>query len=378
MRIWKIGTVGLLILAAGAGGYWMGALSVKDRLTPFSTDRRQMDNYSDQPSNGLAYDWVDCLEHFVPDASQDSAKIFCIDWTKRGVTSTLYALRVEGDLIPVVESRADSAPETGQVMIEVVGGTGGVPFHVTEVVPNWMEQKFGEANARAIRAGEAEEIAHYQALKRGITVASVGYWGTHIRTLNEPDEIERAGADVRRVVDYYLEAQKREPALLTISLGNHVALAGLGQDRLEKMNVLSLVPVMDGLQNHLKRAFERAEKQNARGENSDSWSTFNVYKMAKQGPEFEFSDFIPIEDHLPKFTGEVDLPWADVSPKSPCFETVLGAKDYRTREYLRETSQWPEHVTVLLADHNIQRDAPVTTSRIMADFTECVLASPGA
>lgn len=378
MQFWKIVAVGLLAVAAGAGGYWAGASLESDSIAPFSVDRRQMDNYSEQPSNGLAYDWVDCIENFVPGAPEDEAKVYCIDWTKRGITSTLFALRVEGDLIPVIESHADDAPETGRVLIEVVGGTGDVPFHAASAMPKAISEQYGDTNARAIKGGDAHESAFHKALERGLTVASVGYWGTHVRTLNQPDEFQRAAKDVRRVVDHYRDISGYEPALLTISLGNHVALAGLGQDRLERMNVLSLVPAMDGLQSHLKRAFERAKKAKARGLDSSDWATFNVYKMTKQGPEFEYSDFMPLKDHVPQFIGKADLPWADVTPRSPCFEVVLGAKDYRTSDYLQETPQWPDHVTVLLADHNVLKDAPVTTSRIMADFAECVLSNADA
>ena len=56
MQFWKIVAVGLLAVAAGAGGYWAGASLESDSIAPFSVDRRQMDNYSEQPSNGLAYD----------------------------------------------------------------------------------------------------------------------------------------------------------------------------------------------------------------------------------------------------------------------------------------------------------------------------------
>ncbi|KPF86978.1 hypothetical protein IP81_19230 [Novosphingobium sp. AAP83] len=61
-------------------------------------------------------------------------------------------------------------------------------------------------------------------------------------------------------VDYYRDSGGADLPLITIRLGNHLALAALGKGRIEKMNVLALVPMMDGLtiqlQAHIAKQYD--------------------------------------------------------------------------------------------------------------------------
>jgi hypothetical protein len=52
-----------------------------------------------------------------------------------------------------------------------------------------------------------------------------------LRTLNAPDEFALSAQDVRLAVDYYRDKKGADLPLITVSLGDHLALAALGQER---------------------------------------------------------------------------------------------------------------------------------------------------
>ncbi len=218
-------------------------------------------------------------------------------------------------------------------------------------------------------------------MKRGFTIASVGYWGTNLRTLNAPDEFELGKRDVLAAIEFYRAQIGEEPPLVTISLGNHLALAALGKDRLERMDVLSLVPVMDGLQHHIGRFLKTVEadkaEAEAKGEFFGEWISFNVHRQTEDGPAFDYSRSLAMHEVVPRYVGEANHAWKGVEFQSPCSAIVLGAKDPRTLAYLEETTERPAFVQVWDTDHITSLEAPERTRTLFADFADCLVAQKG-
>jgi hypothetical protein len=222
------------------------------------------------------------------------------------------------------------------------------------------------------------QAAYFKFLERGFTIASIGYWGTSFRTLNAPNEMELAVQDVRTAIDYYRDREGTEPALLISSLGNHLALGALGKDRLEAMNFLSMVPLMDGLQHHLRRVEkeieEERQKAQANGKPFGHWIFFNIYSQTGDNRDFAHVQMLPLHDFIAPYVGAADYPWREVSPKSPCSRIVLGNKDPRTLDYLAAHENLPEAITVLASDHDLHADAPNEMSGILEWYGDCLTA----
>jgi hypothetical protein len=384
VRRWLAVAVGVTIIGLGGLLGFLHSKDAADEPQTFSIPIEQIvaESYSEHPTNGLAYDWVDCLEHFVPRADAGEDRILCRDWSAQGVTSTLLALRTGADFVPVIESRLDGVKDTGIVVVDVVGGTGDTPYAIAEGMTREkikeLHDKFGDPRTTKSDGARfimrlVEETSAYQVLKRGFTIASIAYWGTSVRTLYEPGEFAAAADDVRAVVDHYRDIRGAEPPMITTSFGNQVALAALGEERLETMHVLSNVPLMTGLQAHLTRVDGEIEKIRAAGEDPRGFARFNVYKRAEHGFVFDYTKMLDHYDHITRFLGDADFPYSDVEPQSPCSRIVLGSEDPRTKDYLKHTPQWPPFVTVVEADHDVERDAPGVMRSILADFSDCVL-----
>jgi len=378
-------TVSLILLAIGLVAYF-GARqasrppSNKVQIS-YPQDMRKIveESYSDQPTRGIAHDWVDCIENDVPRAPAEAQRIECFSWTQQGVTSQIIALRDGERLVPVIESVLAGGGTGGEsdagIILDLAGGTGGQPFHTDEAITPEFIERFRRAHGGELPFVLMKDSSYYRLLVRGFTIASVGYWGTGLRTLNEPGEIELGGRDVRAAFDHYTAARGRAPALLTMSLGNHVALAGLGAETIEQAQVLSLVPLIDGLQRHLKRAFKQRDEQLAKGKKSGSWSSFNVFKRGGDGDVlFDFSRFQGIHDHLPRYVGSADYAWTNIALEGRCSQMVLARKDPRTWDYLQRTKDWPDFMTVFDGGHDIFSDAPEDTRALFADFGDCLLS----
>lgn len=328
----------------------------------------------DEPSAGLALDWRDCLERIQSGAIAPAQRAACRSWTAQGVTSSLIALRFDHELVPVIESHMAGSAHEGRMVIEIVGGPGDTPFHSNPAITEEMVETFRDIDPDegvGLVGGIMENQPHYQLLQRGFTIASVGYWGTGIRTLNEPDEIELAMRDVQLVVDRYRAELGREPALLTVSLGNHLALGALGKERFESMDVLALVPVIEGLQHHVSLVESQPQPED---EFYEEWTWFNIYARTATGFAFEQRRMLPMRERAPQFIGEADLPLDDVVLSSACSRIVLGSKDPRTAAYVAATPNPPPFVSVWKSDHNLYRDAPERSRAQFAWFAECLLA----
>lgn len=368
-----------LLLLAGALYRWRA---------PTDDDIRDQDlreiialSRSEFPQRGLGHDWLDCLTRYWSDENKAADRVVCETWTQQGVTSSLIALQLGEQRVPVVESRLADAASDGPVVLDIQGGPGGAPFLVSEGASDEFISRLRRGGMNDWLPEDIGQSPYQRLLKRGYTIASIGYWGMNLRTLNAPDEFALAAEDVRLAVDYYRDKNGADLPLITVSLGNHLALAALGQERLQKMDVLALVPVMDGLQYHLKRALSAraAEKKKAEslGHLYGDWVFFNIYKRSGDGLRFDESRMLPLDEFVLRFTGKADFPWKGITPRSPCSKVVLGSKDPRTLEYLASVEDTPDFVIALDADHNLFKDAPNRLQALFAEFADCI-ASRGS
>lgn len=333
----------------------------------------------ESPGSGIPTYWRDCLERIQSEVGTSPKRFRCKSWTAQGVTTDMIALSLGSDPIPVLESRLADAEEAGRLVVDIVGGPGGAPFFsqpgMTEEFIDDLRSKMPEATIGL----KMKENPVYPLLKRGFTIASIGYWGTNIRTLNAPNEFELAIADVESVINFYLTELGKDPPLITTSLGNHLALGALGKDRLEQMHVLALVPVMDGLQHHLARHENEIAAERQEAEENDkpfgNWQFMNVYSRSGEEVVFDHSRFMPMHEYIPNFIGSADFPWRAVKPQGVCSKIVLGSKDPRTEEYLASNDNLPSSVTVLDSDHDIFRDALDQSRDIIAEYAACLVTN---
>lgn len=364
------------ILAAGALGAFTSASTGIDAAT---RERLLKEFYSrsDEPKLRLPRDWHACVGGVARLADKNASRIECDTWTAQGVTSTLVALRQGDAFVPVVESRLEIASDDGRYVVDVVGGPGGEPFLVERGTTDEYFDRLKHAGHTPKIWSDMRVSPYRQLMGRGFTIASVGYWGTNIRTLQAPDEIEMAFADVATAVGFYRDRVGAEPALVTTSLGNHIALGALGRERLEQMNVLAVVPVMDGLQHHLRRArLESAEERaqaEAKGELFGPWKPFNIYKNTDSGIAFDHSQVLPLHDYMPRYVGSYDLAFGEIRPRGACSRIVLGSKDPRTRDYLAARARRTKRLIVLNADHDLAKDDPQSVRAIFRDFAQCLI-----
>jgi hypothetical protein len=331
---------------------------------------------SEFPQRGLGHDWLDCLTRYWSDENMAADRVVCETWTQQGVTSSLIALQLGEQRVPVVESRLAGFASAGPVVLDIQGGPGGAPFLVNEGASEERVSKLRRSRMNDWLPEDIRQLPYQQLLERGYTIASIGYWGMNMRTLNAPDEFTLAAQDVRLAVDYYRDKNGADLPLITVSLGNHLALAALGQERIQEMDVLALVPVMDGLQHHLKRALsaQAAEKEKAEsaGHLYGEWVPFNIYKRSSDGLRFYESRMLPFDEFVLRFIGDADFPWKGITPRSRCSKVVLGSKDLRTREYLATVEELPDFVIALDADHNLFKDAPDRSQALFAEFADCI------
>ncbi len=350
--------------------------------------RLVQNSYSDEPQRGIPYDWVDCLESYDYAANGDTDRFVCDTWTQQQVTSSLVALRAGGAIVPVLESKLEGTDDRSRIVVDIIGGPGGSPFYTNRAMTPEFIARSRENGMIESMGPLMPDMPRYQLLKRGFTVASIAYWGTNIRTIEAPDEFELAMADVTLAVEYYRAELGAEPPLITTSMGNHLALGALGKTRLEGMQILSLVPVMDGLQHHTDRhsreTAQEVEEAKANGEFYGAWTWFNIYVRpdAGSGPEgsvgagfvFDHSQPLQMYDYIPRFIGAADFPWRDVTLRAECSKTVLGDKDPRTRDYLAANDDYPAFVEVWQSDHDLYKDEPDKSRALFADFAECLIA----
>lgn len=331
---------------------------------------------SEFPQRGLGHDWLDCLTRYWSDENKAADRVVCETWTQQGVTSSLIALQLGEQRIPVVESRLAEVTSAGPVVLDIQGGPGGAPFLVSEDASDERISRLRRGRMKHWLPEDIRQSPYQKLLERGYTIASIGYWGMNLRTLNAPDEFALAAEDVRLAVDYYRDKKGGDLPLVTVSLGNHLALAALGKERIQQMDVLALVPVMDGLQHHLKvvHSAKAAEKEKAEsaGHLYGDWARFNIYKRSTSGLRFDQSRMLPFDEFASRFIGNADFPWKGVTPRRPCSKVVLGGKDSRTLEYLATEQDLPDFVIALDADHNLFKDAPDRSQALFAAFADCI------
>lgn len=331
---------------------------------------------TEHPQRGLGRDWFDCQVRYSSEENKAPNRVVCKAWTKQGVTSTLIALKFGAQWVPVVETRLADTVGGGPVVLDIQGGPGDEPFHVNRGVIDELDARLRRYRTDDRLPDDIRQSPYYQLLERGYTVASIGYWGMNLRTLNAPDEFDIAARDVRMAVDYYRGSRGADLSLITASLGNHLALAALGKDRIEKMNVLALVPVMDGLQHHLKRIIPDIAKKKAKSDEDvhlfGTWTFFNIYRQSGTGVKFDHSRMLRMHEFVPTYIGDADFPWKEVTPAKPCSKILLGDKDPRTLAYLNSANDLPDFVSVLKADHNLFEDEPGRLQTLFAEFADCL------
>jgi len=257
----------------------------------------------------------------------------------------------------------------------VVGGPGNTPYHADPTLTEEFIQKLRKHDMLEIYRGAiVKDLPQYQLMQRGFTIASLGYWGMSIRTLNEHDEIELAVQDVRLALNYYRDQLGKDPPLITASLGNHLVLGAIGQNRLENANVLALVPVMDGLQHHISRFVPEMVKTEAENGGHQGYAFYNVYTRSDNGVEFDHSRALRSGDFAVQFFGDADYGWRDVSLSGSCSKVILGSEDPRTKADLEANNDLPSFIEVWDSGHDIVQDAPEQTRRAYADYANCLLA----
>jgi len=366
-----------MLLGAGGTIYFTIARSIADKRDQEFRDLI-VRSRSEHPQRGLGRDWLDCQEHHRSEENRAADRVVCKAWTQQGVTSTLIALQFGANWVPVIESRLASTADGGPVVLHIEGGPGAEPFQVSEAMGDEFLAEQRRIRPNELPVGDIRKSPYYLLLDRGYTIASIGYWGMNFKTLNVRGEFELAARDVSVAVDYYRDRQGADLPLVTFSLGNHLALAALGKDRIEKMNVLALVPVMDGLQHHLKTSLSAMAEELAEAEDKGhpygNWTFFAIYKHSDEGMKFDHSRMLPMHDYVPQFIGAADFAWKDVTPGELCSKVVLGNKDPRTLAYLKATNDLPDFVRVLKADHDLFKDAPDQSQGVFLEFADCLIS----
>ena len=327
---------------------------------------------SDEPGGGLAPAWAICLEKLQASDGDLPERIICNTRAGQGVTSALVALQLDGKFIPVVESQIADVAIEGRLVVDVVGGPGDDPFYSNAAVTAEMVEKFRGNEQISVVGGIMEERPHYQLMQRGFTIASVAYWGTSVRTLAEADEIGSAIGEVGSVINYYRDRMGREPPMVTGSLGNHLVLGALGKERLETMQVLSLVPAMDGLQHHLVRV-TADEAWTSPDVLKGDWVWRNIYRREGDRMAFDHRRMIDQREFIPRYIGDADYPWRELELKDPCSTIVLGDKDPRTSDYLADRESLPSNVQVWMANHSLLQEVPDQARALFAEFADCLL-----
>lgn len=366
-------TFALMLLA---GALYLRSAPTNDDIRDQHLREIIANSQSEFPQRGLGHDWLDCLTRYWSDENKAADRVVCETWTQQGVTSSLIALQLGDHRVPVVESRLAETASAGPVVLDIQGGPGGVPFLVSEEASDERISQLRRSRLNDWLPEDIRQSPYQKLLERGYTIVSIGYWGMNLRTLNAPDEFALAAEDVRLAVDYYRDKEGADLPLITVSLGNHLALAALGKERIQEMDVLALVPVMDGLQHHLKRALSakvsEKEKAEAAGHLYGDWAPFNIYKQSSDGFRFDQSRMLPFDEFASRFIGKADFPWKGIMPRRPCSKVVLGSKDPRTLEYLASVEDLPDFVIALDADHNLFKDAPDRSQALFAGFADCI------
>ena len=340
------------------------------------------------PSPGVAEKWLNCLERIRAQSAVPPERTECETWTSGGVVTSLVGLAGNGDPLPVLESKVEGVVGNGSFIINVIGGPGERPFNAEKEVDEAtrkraieLKKSAGDGLGRVIVPKRMRELPEYELMMLGFTVVSVLYWGTSTRTLREENEFKRAALEVSHAVDFYYNETGREPTLVNQSLGNHLTVAALGSERLSKMQVLSLVPVMDGLQHHLVRVARENEserrKAEAEGKLFGPWSPFNIYQRENAKSRFFEARMVDKSEYIPRYIGSADFPFYDVKHGGKCSKIVLGSKDPRTRDYLAKNKTLPDYIQVWDSDHNIFHGAPAKSKQLYSDFADCLVAQKG-
>lgn len=367
--------IGCAAILAIATGLLYRSIATEEAQSTEEILRKMISARSDKPRLGLPSAWFNCLRRLGGGANFKADRVVCETWTFEELQSDLVALRVGDKVVPVLESKS-RLNENGKVVVDVTGGPGGQPFYVKPFLSEEQLEKFRRAGF--VRFGVESRSAYIWLLDRGFTVASIGYWGTNFRILNVQSGIDLAIADVATAYEFYRDAEGVDPPLIMTSLGNHLALGALGRRRLERIPFLSVVPAMDGLQDHLKRAQAEFEHERSKGNGkskiSDSWISANIYARTEKGFDFGESRMISLSEFVPRFVGKADLPLNGLTPKDGCSRIVLGTRDPRTAGYLARNHALPDFISVLDANHDVFEDSPERMREIFEGYANCVVS----
>lgn len=343
------------------------------RLREF-IERGQEPNYQ-RPHGDLDRAWANCLDHLETLAGSAPVRFTCQVLEGQGVSSRLVALAFDGEFVAVIESSIPEVATTDRIVVDVVGGPGDDPFYSNPSVTKELVERYRGNDTIRLHAGLIEETPHYEMMARGFTVASIAYWGTSVRALDEPDEIGSAIREVGLVIDYYRDELGREPPLITGSLGNHLVLGALGKERVEAMQVLSLVPVMGGLQHHLAKITSE-ESWTSPDALKGQWVWRNIYRREGDRMAFDHRRMIDQRELIPQYIGDADYPWRELKLGGACSTIVLGEKDPRTLDYLAERESLPSNLQVWNTDHSLLHEAPEQARALFAKFADCLSSRP--
>ncbi len=326
--------------------------------------------YSEEPRDGSdEAKWVNCLAKVSREALAASSlsRLECESWTHQGVTSTLMAIQDGSRIVPVIESRLANGIASKGYIFDLVGGPGDRPFSAYKPATKELIEQF-EGNENVTLPMPMQELPYMELLRQGYTLASVAYWGTSFRTLYIKNELEEGAKDVALAHAYYEAADGGDLAVVAGSLGNHMALAALGKEQIEGMNFLSMVPVMDGLQFHLRK-YRANTPRDKRGKN---WRTLSTFRLEAGQQVHAIKGLFNNDRYLDTYIADNDLPFKTIEPKEACSRTVLGSQDPRTEDYINSRSDYPEHVIILDTDHGVLAEAPDQMRAIIKAFVECI------
>ena len=128
-----------VVLSAGLAVYSLAAVADDNLLTQDFLETVAATK-SDKPQDGLASYWFECLQRVKANGDGTSDRTLCKTWTAEGLTSELIALKVDDQIVPVIESRLVEA-RPGPVVVDITGGPGGTPFYVN---PMMTEKEIAE------------------------------------------------------------------------------------------------------------------------------------------------------------------------------------------------------------------------------------------
>jgi hypothetical protein len=293
----------------------------------------------------------------------DQQSFVCSVWRSNEVISTLIAIKYEDTFVPVVETYSILPQQRKTRILHLTGGTGGNLLALYPSVDPDLRTKIETWGGSV--GPDFTDLPYMELLSLGHTIASVGYWGTTVRTSGSKAEIEDAIKDVEAAYEFYSASDEQAPAIVAESLGAHLALGAIGRERLQQANFIFVSPSMDGIQ-HALTAFDRERlKKLERKE-------FYVYRRNEGGWKFESVQNFGLAEHIRTYVGGKDLPLTKLKPKTPCSKVFVGMDDYRLQNFLSNKDKFGDYIRILGGRHRLIQENPVEMAEYFREFSKCL------